>query len=292
MDYINVYANGKINIGLDIVGKREDGYHDLKTIMQSIRLHDKLYIKKIYTPKIKIVTNLKWLPIDERNLVYKACDLLFSKYKPDKGVYIELTKNIPVSAGLGGGSADCAATLFGIRRLFNFPISNNELMEIGASLGADVPFCLQRGTMLAEGIGDRLTRLDNHPPVYILLAKPNISISTPKIFSEFDNEKVKKRPDIDGMIKDLEKGDIEGLSHKMVNVLEEVTIKKFPIIDSIKKSMIEQGAMGSLMTGSGPTVFGYFDSRDKAYNGLRYIRKKYKLREVYVTEVFNIGRTN
>lgn len=291
MNYINVYGNAKINLALDVLGKRPDGYHDLSTIMQSLTLKDHIYIRKIFAPTIKIVSNLKWLPTDERNLVYKACKALFDIYKPDRGVYIELTKVIPICAGLGGGSADCAATLHGIRKLFKLPVSDDRLLEIGKSLGADVPFCLKKGTMLAEGIGEKLVRLPDHPFIYVLLAKPNISVSTTKVFSALNMDHIEKRPDTAKIIGAIENNNIDFIAANLCNVLETVTIKQYPIISTIKEIMMKNGAKGALMSGSGPTVFGYFSRREEAYMTLRKLKTDLMLREVYITSTYN-GRRN
>ncbi|MBE6010958.1 MAG: 4-(cytidine 5'-diphospho)-2-C-methyl-D-erythritol kinase [Lachnospiraceae bacterium] len=285
MDYINVSANAKINIALDVLGKRPDGYHDLRSVMQTIDLKDNIYIRKIFTPKIKIVSNVRFLPTDERNLCHKACKALFDKYNPDFGVYIEIDKNIPVSAGLGGGSADCAATLIGVKELLKFPVSYNELLDIGKTLGADVPFCMEKGTMLAEGIGDRLTRLTDHPPVYILLAKPNVSVSTAKVFSNLVIEDIKRRPDMEAVISAINRKDLKAIAENLSNVLETVTIKEYPMIEHIKSRMTELGALSALMSGSGPTVFGYFENKENAWEALKQIKSEFRLREIFVSGI-------
>jgi len=290
MDYLNVYANGKINLTLDVIGKRDDGYHELRTIMQTVCLKDTLTIRRIFTPQIKLCSNLKWLPVDEKNLVYKAAKALFDRFQPDYGVFIEINKNIPVSAGLGGGSADCAAALCGVSRMFDFPITKDELMKIGASLGADVPFCIMKGTVLAEGIGERLTPLKPCPDIFIVIAKPPICISTAEVFRQYKNETIEKRPNTDKMIADIEAGDIKAIAGGLCNVLESVTAKEFGIIDKIKEIMNEHHAIGALMSGSGPSVYGMFERKQDAYNALTHIKTALSIKEVHLTNTFTPGR--
>lgn len=291
MNHINLKANAKINLALDVLGKREDGYHDMKMVMQTLKLHDTIFIKKFNKRRIKLVTNLKWLPVDEKNLVHKAITLIQKNYNVNSGVFVEVTKNIPVSAGLAGGSADCAAALIGMRRLFNLLIPNSELLEMAKSLGADVPYCLMQGTALAEGIGEKLTKISPHPPVYVVLAKPNINVSTASVFKSLDLSTLQVRPDIDTMIKNIEAGNLEEISNGFCNVLETVTETNYPVIRDIKNIMVRQGAMGALMSGSGPTVFGYFKDKSDAYSAIRNIRLNVKnVREIYLTGIFNRTR--
>ena len=292
MDSLYAYANAKINLALDVTGKRPDGYHDIRTVMQSVALKDTLSMRKLFTPQIKICTNLKWLPVDERNLVYKAAKVLFDKFQPEDGIFIEIDKQIPVSAGLGGGSADCAAALCGISKLFNFPISQNELLEIGKSLGADIPFCIIKGTALAEGIGEILTPLPPCPDCFIVIAKPPLCISTADVFRQFKMENVAQRPNIDNMIEGISDSDIGKVAGNLCNVLESVTAKEFPIIGKIKDIMNESGAIGSLMSGSGPSVFGLFANKQTAYNSLSRLKNDLSIKEVHLTNLFNPGKRN
>ena len=290
MNCLYVYANAKINLSLDIMGKREDGYHDIKTVMQTVSLKDTLTIRKLFTPQIKIYTNLKWLPTDERNLVYKAAKILFDKFQPEDGVFIEIDKQIPVSAGLGGGSADCAAALCGISSLFNFPISQEELIEMGKSLGADIPFCIMKGTALAEGIGEILTPLPACPDIFVVIAKPPICISTADVFRQFRMENVENRPDTTAMIESIKSGNIHNVADNLCNVLESVTAKEFPIIEKIKAIMLESGGIGSIMSGSGPSVFGLFTSKQTAYSALCRLKNDLCVKEVHLTNLFNTGK--
>lgn len=286
MDHIKLRSRAKINPALDVLGKREDGYHDLKMVMQSINLCDTLFIKK-QAQGITLKTNLSWLPTDNRNLVYRAAEILTNRYNIKSGINIVLEKNIPVAAGLAGGSSNCASALIGIRNLFHLPISMSELMAIGKELGADVPYCIMRGTALAEGIGEVLTPLPPFPKAFVLLAKPPISVSTATIFNSLNISAITKRPDIDKMVYYLEKGDLQGVCDNMVNVLEEVTIPLYPVIADIKKTMLDFGALGSIMSGSGPTVFGFFENYEQGLVALKHIRKTFNIKDVFLTTVFN-----
>lgn len=290
MDAIHLKARAKINITLDAISKMENGYHELRMIMQTVNLCDNLEIKKNKTGEITLSSNLVWLPCDSRNLVYRAAEYMKSTYKIKDGIEIKLIKNIPVAAGLAGGSSDCAAALIGINNLFRLNISQQELMKIGKDFGADVPYCILRGTALAEGIGERLTVLPNFPNCYILLAKPPISVSTAAVFGALDLNKVKKHPDTEKIIDYIKNGDLKSTADNMVNVLETVTCEKYPVINQIKSAMLDQGAIGAMMSGSGPTVFGIFDNYKEGVNALKLIKKKFRTKEVYLTTVFNVKK--
>lgn len=268
--YLKAYA--KINIGLDVIGKRADGYHQVRMIMQNIRLYDKISIHIINSPEIKLQTNLPYLPTNDKNIVYKAASLLREKFNIKSGLYINLKKAIPISAGLAGGSTNAAATLHGMNKLFNLNLTLEELMEIGVTLGADIPYCLMGGTALAEGIGEKLTRLPPLPFCHILIVKPKINVSTQKVYQNFDLSKVTNRPNIDFIIRGIENNDLYQITKHMGNSLESVTINKYPEIKKIKDAMIEQGAINSMMSGSGPTVFGIFDDLKKAQSAHYYFK--------------------
>ena len=287
MDYIYLKARAKINAALDVLGKREDGYHELRMIMQSVNLCDNIFIKKLKTDCIELTSNMSWLPVDERNLMYKAAALMKERYGIKEGIHMELTKKIPVAAGLAGGSSDCAAVLVGINRIFSLGLTQNELLSIGKELGADVPYCIMRGTVLAEGIGEKLTRLPPFPNCFVLLCKPNINISTATIFKSLDLSKIQNHPNIDKMIEDIKKQDLKAVSEGMCNVLEEVTIPICPKIADIKAKMLEYGAIGSMMSGSGPTVFGFYPDYESGLAALKEIRKNFHVREIYLTTIFN-----
>ncbi|MBQ9519808.1 MAG: 4-(cytidine 5'-diphospho)-2-C-methyl-D-erythritol kinase [Firmicutes bacterium] len=287
MDRINTVARAKINIALDVVGKREDGYHDLRMIMQTVNLCDSIVIEKSREKGIRLKSNLSWLPCDERNLVYRAADEMIKLCGIKSGVDIDLKKRIPAAAGLAGGSADCAAALVGMRSLFGVTLPNEELMKIGEKLGADVPFCIMRGTAIAEGKGEILTPLPPFPDTFVLLAKPPINVSTPLVFKEYSDSVVTERPDIEKLTGFIKSGDLDGICGAMCNVLESVTIKNYPVISDIKQAMLDMGARGSMMSGSGPTVFGFYDSYEQGIAALKKIRSEYRIKEVYLTTVFN-----
>lgn len=262
MDKIQLKALAKINLGLDVLRRREDGYHEVKMIMQTIGLHDDLEIRKTKTPGIQVKTNLYYLPTNENNLVYKAAKLLMDEFQIQDGVSIQLKKRIPVAAGMAGGSSDGAAVLWGINQMYGLGLSMQALMERGVRLGADVPYCIQRGTALAEGIGEKLSVLPPMPKCTILIAKPGISVSTKFVYENLhaNDLKPEQHPDVDSMIEAMRQKDLGLLCSRMGNVLETVTIPAYPVINEIKRTMMDNGAIGSMMSGSGPTVFGIFDS--------------------------------
>jgi 4-diphosphocytidyl-2-C-methyl-D-erythritol kinase len=284
---INIKARAKINISLDVIRKREDGYHEVKMIMQTVNLFDKINMKKIRKDEIRIQTNLAFLPTDERNLVYKVIKYIKQKYKIETGVFVDLYKVIPVAAGLAGGSSDAAAALVGMNKLFNLHISMKEMMEIGAMFGADIPYCLLRGTALSEGIGEKLTPLNDFPSVYIVIAKPNISISTATVYGNLDIDHIQDRPNTEEIIKGLSNGDLNQICNNMGNVLETVTEKKYPVIAQIKEYMMENSAMGAQMSGSGPSVFGIFKNKKDAYNLAHKLKINNIAKYVYTTTIFN-----
>lgn len=291
MDCIYMKARAKINLALDVLSKRPDGYHEMKMVMQTLRLYDGIYIKRINKPKIKLACECKWLPLDEKNLVYKAAQVLIDKYSITDGVFIEINKVIPVSAGLAGGSSDCAATLLGMKKLFNLPISRKELLEIGKSLGADIPYCLTGGTILAEGIGEKLTHLPSHPNVSIVLVKPPIKVSTAFVFENLNLEKIKIHPNIDKMISCIQRQNLEGISNEFINVLETVTEEMHPIITDIKEILLSYNAIGTLMSGSGPTVFAYFRKREEALRAIEGIKASNpEIHEIFLTSIYNPNR--
>jgi len=284
---LQLKAYAKINLGLDVVRKREDGYHEVRMIMQTIKLFDKLTFRLLEEDEIRIKTNLGFLPVNEENLVYKAVKLIKDKYQIDKGLEIDLFKCIPVAAGMAGGSTDCAAALVGAAKMFGLHLSKQELMELGVKLGADVPYCVLRGTALSEGIGEILTPLPPMPDCYILIAKPSISVSTKFVYENLRANELEQHPDIDGMVEAIKAGSLSGITDRMENVLETVTIPAHPIIEDIKNCMKENGAINSLMSGSGPTVFGIYDSEEKAEQARGIIREKNLAQQVYVVKPFN-----
>ncbi len=286
MDTLQLKAYAKINLGLDVVRKREDGYHEVRMIMQTVKLFDKLTFTLLPENTIRLKTNLGFLPVNENNLVYKAVKLLKDMYHVEQGLEIDLFKCIPVAAGMAGGSTDCAAALVGAARLFHLHLSKEKLMELGVTLGADVPYCVLRGTALSEGIGEILTPLPAIPDCHILIAKPPISVSTKFVYEHLDAKELAAHPDIDGMVEAIKAGSLQGIADRMENVLETVTIPEYPVIAKIKDVMKEQGAVNALMSGSGPTVFGIFEEKAVALAAEKAIREKQLSSQVYVVEPF------
>ncbi|MFQ7574331.1 MAG: 4-(cytidine 5'-diphospho)-2-C-methyl-D-erythritol kinase [Lachnospira sp.] len=287
MDSIRLKARAKINLGLDVLGVREDGYHEVRMVMQTVGLYDRLIINRIPQDDIIIKSNLNFLPVNENNLIYKAAKLLKEECGYTGGVEIDLNKFIPVAAGMAGGSTDAASTIFGINRLFNLGLTQADMMELGLRLGADVPYCIMRGTALAEGIGEKLTRLEPMPHCWLLVAKPPVNVSTKLVYDSLDMSEVNNHPDIDGIIDAIKSQDVGLIASRMGNVLEQVTIPLYPIIDTIKQDMLNNGAINAMMSGSGPTVFGIFPDEETALRCQAYLKEKKDARQVYITETFN-----
>ncbi len=287
---ITLKALAKINLGLDVLGKRENGYHDVRMVMQTIYLYDNVTLTKTEEAGIRLECNLFYLPVDETNIAYKAAKLLVDEFDIKEGVHIVLDKHIPVAAGLAGGSANAAAVLVGMNRLFSLGLTQEELMERGVSLGADVPYCVMRGTVLAEGIGEILSPLPPLPKCYVLIAKPGVSVSTQAVYQKLDSQEIVVHPDIDGILEGLDKQDLQKIASSMGNVLEMVTIGDYPVIEDIKDVMKEAGALNAMMSGSGPTVFGIFDDRSKAKHAQQRIREMKIAKQVYVANVHNVRR--
>lgn len=292
MDKIQLKALAKINLGLDVLRRREDGYHEVKMIMQTIGLHDDLEIRKTKTPGIQVKTNLYYLPTNENNLVYKAAKLLMDEFQIQDGVSIQLKKRIPVAAGMAGGSSDGAAVLWGINQMYGLGLSMQALMERGVRLGADVPYCIQRGTALAEGIGEKLSVLPPMPKCTILIAKPGISVSTKFVYENLhaNDLKPEQHPDVDSMIEAMRQKDLGLLCSRMGNVLETVTIPAYPVINEIKRTMMDNGAIGSMMSGSGPTVFGIFGSPVAAKQAMKAVRAAKLAKQICLTTPYNVKR--
>lgn len=291
-DRIQLKALAKINLGLDVLRRREDGYHEVKMIMQTISLHDDLEIRRIKTPEIQVKTNLYYLPTNENNLVYKAAKLLMDEFGIKEGVAIQLKKRIPVAAGMAGGSTDGAAVLWGMNHMYGLGLSRQELMERGVKLGADVPYCVQRGTALAEGIGERLSVLPSMPKCTILIAKPGISVSTKFVYENLhaNDLKPEQHPDVDRMIEAMKEKNLDLLCERMGNVLETVTIPAYPVIQEIKEHMMACGAAGAMMSGSGPTVFGIFHSPVQAKAAMKDLKVNGLAKQLYLTTPYNVKR--
>ncbi|MCF2667869.1 MULTISPECIES: 4-(cytidine 5'-diphospho)-2-C-methyl-D-erythritol kinase [Lachnospiraceae] len=290
MDKLELKALGKINLGLDVLGRRDNGYHDVRMVMQTVYLYDQIKIERTKEPGIQLSTNLFYLPVNENNLAYQAANLLMEEFQISEGVKITLDKHIPVAAGMAGGSSNAATVLFGINQMFSLGLSQKELMERGVTLGADVPYCIMRGTVLAEGIGEILTPLPDMPKCYILIAKPPISVSTKMVYEKLDAHEIQEHPDIDGILHGLENQDLQQIASCMGNVLEKVTIEEYPVIEEIKSVMKDNGALNAMMSGSGPTVFGIYDDKQRAKNAASKIKELQLAKQVYVTNIHNARR--
>lgn len=291
MNSIHCKAYAKINLGLDVVRRREDGYHEVRMIMQTIHLYDKLNIKKAENARgkkdIYLKTNLPFLPVNENNLVYKAVRLLKDEFQIDTPIAIYLDKHIPVAAGMAGGSTDCAAALKAMNSLFDLGLTTEELMERGVKLGADVPYCILGGTALSEGIGEILTPLPPMPACKVLVVKPSMYVSTKTVYENLNLPGLTSHPDIDAMIQAIEHNDLYQIAQKLENVLESVTLKEYPVLSKIKTTMKENGALGALMSGSGPTVFGLFDDEALANQAFSACKKIDRSNRVFLVEPSN-----
>lgn len=285
---VTVEANAKINLTLDILGKRPDGFHEVAMVMQSIGLHDTLTMEKT-DGEIALSINVPWLKADEKNLAWRAAELVRQEYGLTGGVRMELTKRIPIAAGLAGGSADAAAVLKGMNELYNLQMSEARLCELGAKLGSDIPFCLMGGTMLATGRGEVLTRLADMPETWVVLAKPRISVSTAWAYQNYDEQGAEKHPDNEAIRKAIARGNRKAVAGLLCNVLESVTIKKYDVIADYKQMMLDKGAMASMMSGSGPTVFGLARNREQAEAIANVLRQNTNA-DVFVTRTFQMNR--
>lgn len=283
MDKIALKAYAKINIGLDITGKRDDGYHSLKTIYQTVDVFDNLVIKKI-TEGVIIKTNRPYVPTDERNIAYKAAADIISGYGLTGGVRIDIGKNIPVGAGMAGGSADAAAVIEGMDRLYELHMSQSEKDGIAVRLGADVPFCLRRGTYLAEGIGERLSRINDFPDVSILILVPDFFISTKWAYSVIDDIANCEHPAIDDLVEAIDNGNFEGIVKNMGNSFEKAVSIKHPRIMEVKKMIEDLGAAKAMMSGSGSSIFGIFTEHDKALKAKQALGKYPGKSSIFLTK--------
>ena len=290
--HLSLKAYGKINLGLDVLRRRDDGYHEVRMIMQTVGIYDRIDLIYKETPGITVETNLYYLPDNENNLVYKAAKLLMDEFHVQKGVHIRLRKYIPGAAGMAGGSSDAAAVLFGVNKMFSLGLTTEQLMDRGVKIGADVPYCVMRGTALSEGIGEILTPLPVPPQCQVLIAKPGISVSTKFVYENLHANELRpeQHPDIDGMMEAIKQKDLYGIADRFGNVLENVTIPAYPVIQEIKDLMLEQGAIGALMSGSGPTVFGLFTNPKaaaKAHEEMRFGAGAELAKQVYLTNFYN-----
>lgn len=289
MDRITRKAYAKINLGLDVIRRRPDGYHEVKMIMQSVGIYDRLTFQRADWEGIRISLDHAELPCDQNNLIYKAAQLIMDAYGIKNGVEITLNKNIPIAAGMAGGSTDAAAVFHGLNELFGLGMSLQDMKEMGVKIGADVPYCIMGGTALSEGIGEILTPLSDPPDAHLLIAKPDINVSTKFVYENLHADTLTDHPDIDGMVKALNEGNLKGITDRMGNVLETVTVKEYPIIDRIKKEMLSGGAENALMSGSGPTVFGIYKEKKAAEKCCEAIREQGLAGQIFVTEFVKNG---
>ena len=280
-------AYAKINIGLDVLRRRADGYHEVKMIMQTVDIYDELVLERRKQPGIELRMDNSELPSGGDNLICRAADLLFREKEITGGVNISLTKRIPIAAGMAGGSADAAAALRGVNELFDLGYSLKELQALGVGLGADIPYCLAGGTMLSEGIGEILTPLPAPPAAHLVIAKPDINVSTAFVYGNLHADSLAWHPDIDGMIAALQKGDLDGITGRLGNVLETVTVKAHPVIEQIKELLRKQGAENALMSGSGPTVFGIFKEKETAARAAEAVERGQLAKQIFVTTFYN-----
>lgn len=288
MNSIQLKSRAKINLSIDVLGKREDGYHLVEMIMQTIDLFDKIKIFSLKEDTIIIESNSLDIPLDSTNIVYKAADLIKKQYNIKEGVKIIIEKNIPIAAGMAGGSSNAAAVLVGLNQLWQLKLSENKLKELGLKLGADVPFCIGGQTALAENIGEKLTKIDGlSENIFILVCKSELFVSTKEIYEEIDSKIIEKRPNNKLLIQLLKENKIQQIADNMYNVLEEVTRERYPVIEEIEKIMMENDALGSMMSGSGPTVFGLYINREDAENCKNKLLKKFS--QVYIVKSHNKG---
>ncbi len=290
MNKIYQKAYAKVNIGLDVLRRRTDGYHEVRMIMQTVDIFDELIIEKREQAGIELQTDNSKLPLDGNNLVCKAAELLFRERNITEGVKVTLTKRIPIAAGMAGGSSDAAAAMRGLNELFEMGYSISQLQQLGVTLGADIPYCIAGGTMLSEGIGEILTPLPAPPACHLVVAKPDIDVSTGFVYGNLHADSLDYHPDIDGMIEALKNGSMKGIADRLGNVLETVTVKEYPVIDRIKETLRAEGAENALMSGSGPTVFGIFGQKETAEAAAAEVRRRQLAGQIFVTAFYNGGQ--
>ena len=283
-------AYGKINLGLDVTGKRADGYHIVRMIMQNVDIYDTLTFEDNETGEIVLTASSESIPTDDSNLICKVAKQLKEKFNVDKGIKIHLEKRIPVAAGMAGGSTDGAATYLALNDIWGLGQSKEELCKLAVSLGADIPYCIMGGTMVAEGIGEELTAIADMPECLIVVAKPAIGVSTGWVYTELDSKPIEKHPDIDGIRNAIENNDLKEMCALIDNVLEHVTASKYEEIGKIEKLLEDNGAIRAFMTGSGPTVFGIFDNEDKARAAYKAVEDSKLAPELFLTKPINPNR--
>lgn len=282
MEEIYIKARAKINLNLEVLGKREDNYHNIKSIFQKINLYDEIKIKKLKIDKFKMITNIKELN-NKENIIYKAYKKLKEKYEQIKGIEIKLNKRIPIQAGMAGGSTDCAAFIVAMNKLFSLNLSKEKMKTLGKELGADVVPCFYNRAVIVEGIGDIVTKIDTNFKYYIVIIKPEISCNTKEMYNRLDEKEIKQKDTTKKIIKALENHDIKILSNNLYNVFEEV-IENKEIIKELKEELIKYGAISSLMTGSGSAVYGIFKDKQTAKNAYEKLKDKYN---TYICTSYN-----
>lgn len=288
MNSIELKSRAKINLSIDVLGKRQDGYHLVEMIMQTIDLFDIIKIFSLDEDTIIINSNSEDIPVDSSNIMYKAASLIKQEFNIKKGIEIYIDKNIPVAAGMAGGSSNAAAVLVGLNKLWNLNLSKDKLKEMGLQLGADVPFCIEGEASLAENIGEKLTKIEGlSQDAFILVCKPELFVSTKEVYDAIDSKIIKKRPDNKLLIRLLKENNIELLSKSMYNVLESVTKEKYPVINEIEKIMINNRALGAMMSGSGPTVFGLYNNEEDAEKCKKILLENFK--QVYLVKSHKKG---
>ncbi len=288
---LSLKAYAKVNLALDVLRRRPDGYHDVKMIMQNLDIYDELEFEVLdrdtEDTKITLTVNKEGIPTDDRNLVYKAIAILFEAFNIKSHIAVNLVKNIPAEAGMAGGSTNCAAALKAVNILYNLGLSTDELMAYGVKLGADVPYCILGRTAISEGIGEVLTPIKGLPLVHVLVAKPPVNVSTKEIYTNLKANELETHPDVDGMVEALESQNLYAIADRMENVLETVTVDMHPEIEELKTLMKEQGALNAIMSGSGPTVFGLFEDKDKVWEAAMMISDEELAPEVFITRPVN-----
>lgn len=284
MDKLELKAYGKINLGLDVIRKRPDGYHDLDMVMQMVDVYDDVTLTRLEGTEIVVRTDTAVLSNGKDNLAYMVAKMLMDEFGIVQGLEITIRKRIPIAGGMAGGSSDCAATLTGVNQMFNLELSKEELMERGVRLGADVPYCILGGTAIARGIGEILTPLPTPPKCHVIIAKPPVSVSTAFVYGNIKPDEIEKRPDIEAMVSAIKAQDLYKLAKSLYNVMEDITVPQYPVIQEIKTIMLENGALNSIMSGSGPTVFGLYDDIEKAEQTVKLLKAKGLTEQLYLTK--------
>lgn len=287
MDRMTLKARAKVNIGLDITGVLDNGYHLVDMIMQTLQMHDEVTIRKKRERGIEIRSNLRYLPVNENNIVYQAAKMMVDEFQIQDGLRFDIKKEIPVAAGMAGGSADAASALIGINRMYQLSLSTEELCIRGLQLGADVPYCIQGGTMHATGIGEKLERITAMPDCFVVVVKPKASASTKVVYQKFDQLEQVKHPNMTQLLLQMEGKNLNGIASAMGNVLEQVTISMIPEIATIKEVLLKNGALNAMMSGSGPTVFGLYTNRTQADRAVAELSNKKDIQKACVTKFWN-----